>query len=35
VSGLTKDGYLFDNFVKIETATSVGKYTDHRRFARA
>lgn len=35
VSGLTKDGYLFDNFVKIETATTVGQYKDHRRFARA
>jgi hypothetical protein len=35
ISGLTKDGYLFDNFVKIETATSVGQYKDHRRFAKA
>ena len=34
-SGLDQDGYNFNEFVKFESATTVGQYTDHRRFAKA
>ena len=34
-TSLTKDGFNFDSIVKFETATTVAKYTDHRRFAKA